>query len=163
MTDTAINAGGAAVYAGSKLMDSTWSRALVASKSKLMKATVRDTDVSPPLEPFIPEMEIPGLSAGVKTSVLHSVVPSPLSPMPGRMGVDLLIDPVSTGWYRARRVLGHVISFISKIQAKIGTIKNIRSGSCSETEFLTESRGSCQILKPEQLRIQHAGVDITVK
>ena len=53
--------------------------------------------------------------------------------------------------------------FISKIQAKIGTIKNIRSGSCSETEFLTESRGSRQIFKPEQLRILHAGVDITVK
>ena len=84
MTDTAINAGGAAVYAGSKLMDSTWSRALVASKSKLMKATVRDTDVSPPLEPLIPEMEIPGLSAGV--GVLHSVESSPSPPNAGQDG-----------------------------------------------------------------------------
>ena len=40
VTDAAINAGGAAVYAGRKLKDSTWSCALVASKSKLMKATV---------------------------------------------------------------------------------------------------------------------------
>ena len=34
-------------------------------------------DVSPPPEPLIPEMEIPGLGAGVETSVLHSVVPPP--------------------------------------------------------------------------------------
>ena len=40
VTDAAINAGGAAVYAGRKLNNSTWSCALVASKSKLMKATV---------------------------------------------------------------------------------------------------------------------------
>ena len=40
VTDAAVNAGGAAVYAGRKLKDSTWSCALVASKSKLMKATV---------------------------------------------------------------------------------------------------------------------------
>ena len=38
--DAAINAGGASVYAGRKLKDSTWSCTLVASKSKLMKATV---------------------------------------------------------------------------------------------------------------------------
>ena len=31
-------------------------------------------DVSSPPEPLIPEMEIPGLGAGVETSVLHSVV-----------------------------------------------------------------------------------------
>ena len=49
--------------------------------------------------------------------------PPPPPPMPGRMGVDLLIDPVSLGWYRSLRVLGHVISFISKIQAKIGTVR----------------------------------------
>ena len=36
-------------------------------------------DVSPPPEPLIPEMEIPGLGAGVKRSVLHSSVP-PLCP-----------------------------------------------------------------------------------
>ena len=40
VTDVAITAGGAAVYAGRKLKDSIWSCALVASKSKLMKATV---------------------------------------------------------------------------------------------------------------------------
>ena len=40
VTDAAIIAGGAAVYAGRKLKDSTLSCALVASKSKLMKATV---------------------------------------------------------------------------------------------------------------------------
>ena len=71
---------------------------------------------SPQLEPLIPEMEIPGLSAGV--GVLHSVEPSPSPTMPRRMGVDLLIDPVSMGWYRSLRVLGYVISFILKIQDK---------------------------------------------
>ena len=40
LTDAAITAGGAAVYAGRKLKDSTWSCALVASKSKLIKAIV---------------------------------------------------------------------------------------------------------------------------
>ena len=46
VTDAAINAGGAAVYAGRKLNDSTWSCALVASKSKLMKATVPRNELS---------------------------------------------------------------------------------------------------------------------
>ena len=77
--------------------------------------------------------------------------------MPGRMGVDLLTDPVSMGWYRSLRVLGYVISFISKIQAKIGMVKNVRSRFCSETNlekifFLYESRVIRQKLKPEQLR-----------
>ena len=90
-------------------------------------------DVSPPLEPLIPEMEIPGLSAGV--SVLHSALPFPSPPMPGRMGVDLLIDPVSTGWSRSLRVLEHVIFFISKIQARIGMVKNVRSRFCFETDL----------------------------
>ena len=40
VTDAVINTGGAAVYAGRKLNDSTWICALVVSKSKLMKATV---------------------------------------------------------------------------------------------------------------------------
>ena len=111
--------------------------------------------VSPPLEHLIPEMEIPGLSAGV--SALHSVEPSPSPPLPGRMGVDLLIDPVSMGWYRSLRVLGYVISFISKIQVKIGMVKNVRSRFCSETDlekifFLYESRVIHQTLRPEQLR-----------
>ena len=46
VTDAAINAGGAAVYAGRKLKDSTWSCALVASNSKLMKATVPQKELS---------------------------------------------------------------------------------------------------------------------
>ena len=45
-SDVAITAGGAAVYAGRKLKDSTWSCALVASKSKLMKATVPRNELS---------------------------------------------------------------------------------------------------------------------
>ena len=86
---------------------------------------------------------------------MFSIVPHP--PMPGRMGVDLLIDPISLGWYRSLRVLAHVISFISKIQAKIGTIRNIRSRYCSEMDlekvfFLYESRVIRQTLKPEQMK-----------
>ena len=46
VTDAAVNAAGAAVYAGRKLKDSTWSCALVASKSKLMKATVPRNELS---------------------------------------------------------------------------------------------------------------------
>ena len=100
-------------------------------------------------------MEIPGLSAGV--GVLHCVEPSPSPPMLGRMGVDLLIDPVNMGWYRSLRVLGYVISFISKIQVKIGMVKNVRSRFCSETDlekifFLYEFRVVRQTLRPEQLR-----------
>ena len=45
-TDEVVTAGGAAVYAGRKLKDSTWSCALVASKSKLMKATVPRNELS---------------------------------------------------------------------------------------------------------------------
>ena len=46
ITDTVITAGGAAVYAGRKLKVSTWSCPLVASKSKLMKATVPQKELS---------------------------------------------------------------------------------------------------------------------
>ena len=46
VTDAAINAGGAAIYAGRKLKDATWSCALLASKSKLMKATVPRNELS---------------------------------------------------------------------------------------------------------------------
>ena len=46
VTDAVITAGGAAVYAGRKLKDSTWSCALVASKSKLMKATFPQNELS---------------------------------------------------------------------------------------------------------------------
>ena len=46
LTDAATTAGGAAVYAGRKLKDSTWSCSLVASKSKLMKATVPWNELS---------------------------------------------------------------------------------------------------------------------
>ena len=46
VTDDATTAGGAAVYSGRKLKDSTWSCSLVASKSKLMKATVPRNELS---------------------------------------------------------------------------------------------------------------------
>ena len=46
LTDAVTTAGGAAVYAGRKLKDSTWSCALVASKSKLMKAAVPRNELS---------------------------------------------------------------------------------------------------------------------
>ena len=46
LTDAATTAGGAAIYAGRKMRDSTWSCALVASKSKLMKATVPRNELS---------------------------------------------------------------------------------------------------------------------
>ena len=70
-------------------------------------------DVSPIPEPLIPEMEITGLGTGVNASVLHSIIPPPTSPMPGRMGVDLLVDPVSLGWYRSLRQLRCEVTFIS--------------------------------------------------
>ena len=77
--------------------------------------------------------------------------------IPGRMGVDLLIDPVSLGWYRSLWVLRCVITFISKIQTKIGTGENISSRFCSETDlekvfFLYESRVIRQSLKSEQTK-----------
>ena len=90
--------------------------------------------------------------------MLYTVLYPPPSPsMPGRMGVDLLIDPIRLGWYRSLRILGHVISFISKIQAKTGKVRNIRSRFCSETDlekvfFLYESRVIRQTLKFEQIR-----------
>ena len=72
--------------------------------------------------------------------------PPPLPLVSGRVGVDLdlLVDPVRLGWYRSLRILGHIISFISKIQARTGVVKNIRSRFCSETDlekvfFLYES------------------------
>ena len=46
VTDAAITAGGAAIYAGRKLKDSTWSCALMALKSKLLKATVPRNELS---------------------------------------------------------------------------------------------------------------------
>ena len=46
-------------------------------------------DGSPTPEPLIPEMEIPGLGAGVNTSVLNSVIPPP--PVPQcRVGWELI-------------------------------------------------------------------------
>ena len=80
-------------------------------------------------------MEFLGLGVGSKCSVLHSSVPPP--PMLGRVeaDLDLLIDPVRLGWYRSLRVLGHMISFISKIQARTGVVKNIRSRFCSEADL----------------------------
>ena len=77
--------------------------------------------------------------------------------MPGRMGVDLLVDSGSLGWYRSLQVLRCVIMFISKIQNKLGKSENISSRFCSETDlekvfFLYESRVNCQLLKPEQTK-----------
>ena len=73
------------------------------------------------------------------------------------MGVDLLVDTVSLGWYRSLRVLRSVITFISKIQTKLGKDENISSRLCSEMDlekvfFLYESRVIRQLLKPEQIK-----------
>ena len=46
VTDAAFTAGGAAGYVGRKLKEYTWSCALVASKYKLMKATVPRNELS---------------------------------------------------------------------------------------------------------------------
>ena len=56
LTDTAINTGGAADYIGKKLTDSTWSCAKLITKDGeelIDEECVKD--VSPPLEPLIPE------------------------------------------------------------------------------------------------------------
>ena len=44
--DAAEHAGGAAVYAGRKLLDGTWSCAMVSAKSKLMKGTIPRNELS---------------------------------------------------------------------------------------------------------------------
>ena len=83
-------------------------------------------EVSPPPEPVTPEMEFQGLGVGVNCSTFHSSSSSaPLLVNRAGIEIDLLVDPVRLGWYRSLRVLGHVISFISKIQARTGVIKNI--------------------------------------
>ena len=82
VADLAINAGGTAVYASGKLEGFTWSCALVVLISKLLEEECVK-DISPPLEPLTPEMEIPGLSAGVGASGLHSIVHPPPSPSSG--------------------------------------------------------------------------------
>ena len=46
-------------------------------------------DVSPPPEPLTPEMEFPGLGAGVKRGALHSSVPPPPRPQ-CRVGWELI-------------------------------------------------------------------------
>ena len=40
MSDAGMSAGGAAIYAGRQMKDSSWSCSLVVSKPKMMKATV---------------------------------------------------------------------------------------------------------------------------
>ena len=78
--------------------------------------------MSPPPEPVTPEMEFQGLGAGANFSSTHSAsLASPLHAT--RAGIDLLVDPVRLGWYRALWVLSHVVSFIAKIQARTGVIK----------------------------------------
>ena len=86
---------------------------------------------------------------------LHVLCPPP--PLPRRMGVDLLIDPVSLGWYRSLRVLKRVVMFISNLQARFGKKNNITSRYSSESDlekvfFLHESRVINQSMKPEQIR-----------
>ena len=76
VADLAIIVGETAVYASGKLEGFTWSCALVVPISKLLEEECVK-DISPPLEPLIPEMEISGLSAGVEASGLHSIVPPP--------------------------------------------------------------------------------------
>ena len=46
-------------------------------------------DISPPPKPLIPEMEIPGLGAGVENSIFHSAVPPPPFPQ-CRVGWELI-------------------------------------------------------------------------
>ena len=77
-------------------------------------------DMSPLPEPLILETDIPGLGTGVNVSIFLGSMPPPTPPMPGRMGVDLLLDSVSLGWYRPLRVLRYVVTFISKIQNNLG-------------------------------------------
>ena len=85
--------------------------------------------------------------------------------MPDRMGVDLLIDPVSLGWYKSLRVLRRVVTFISNFQTNLGKKEKISSRFCSVKDlefcsvkhlenvfFLYESRVIRQSLKPEQTR-----------
>ena len=73
--------------------------------------------------------------------------------MPGRMGVDLLIDTVRLGWYRSLRNLRRVVNFISNLQARLGKNSNISSRYSSESDlekvfFLYESRVIAQSMKP---------------
>ena len=89
VADLAIKAGETADYTSGKLESFTWSCTLVAPISKLLEGECAQV-ISSPLKPLIPDMEIPGLSAGVEASGLHSIPP----PVLGRMGVDFLIDPV---------------------------------------------------------------------
>ena len=75
----------------------------------------------------------------------------PTPPMPGRMGVDLLLDPVSLGWYKSLQVQKCVVTFISNIQTRLGKSENISSRFCSESDlekvfFLYESRVIRQLL-----------------
>ena len=75
-------------------------------------------EVRPMTELVTPEMEFLGLGKGANCGVLHSAIPPALSLVSSRMGtdLDLLIDPVRLGWYRSLWIIGHVVSFISKIQ-----------------------------------------------
>ena len=67
VADLAIKAGETTGYTSGKLEGFTWSCALVAPISKLLEGECVQ-DISSPLKPLIPEMEILGLSAGVESS-----------------------------------------------------------------------------------------------
>ena len=82
---------------------------------------------------------------------------SPPLPKPGRMEVDLQVDPVSLGWYSFLHVQRRVMHFISNLQTKLGKKDNITSRFSSESDlekvfFLYESRVIYQSLKPEQIK-----------
>ena len=64
--------------------------------------------------PLTLDKEIVGLNICENISV--SLLPtSPPLPMPRRIEVDLLIDPVSLGWYRSLHVLRRVVEFKSNV------------------------------------------------
>ena len=86
----------------------TWCCALVAPVSKLLGKEYTQ-DLSSPLKPLIPEMEVPGLSAEVKEVIFLVLYPRPPCPVLGRVGVYLLIDLVSIYFCGVLRVLVYVI------------------------------------------------------
>ena len=106
--------------------------------------------------PFYLDKEIVGSSRGENVSV-YVCTNSPSLPMPRRIGVDILIEPISLGWYRSLRVLRRVVKFISNSHASLGQTNNISSKYSSESDLETvffhyESRVINQSMKPEQIK-----------